>query len=79
MTQDCIILAREGTPVVILAAEYFKDEIRLLAKARGMPDLPRLIFPGRFEELPGEELKSQVREITPKVASILTAPAEVKE
>jgi hypothetical protein len=42
---DGIILARRGTPVVALVTEKFWEHGRLLAAARGMPDLPRVALP----------------------------------
>jgi hypothetical protein len=42
---DAIIIARSGIPAVALITERFAEQGRMIAAARGMPDLPQVRLP----------------------------------
>jgi hypothetical protein len=42
---DAIIIARSGIPTVALITSRFVEQGRLIAAARGMPDLPQVALP----------------------------------
>jgi hypothetical protein len=42
---DAIDIARSGVPAVALITDRFVDQGRMIAAARGMPDLPQVRLP----------------------------------
>ena len=56
---------------MVLAAEYFKEEIEHIAKGKGVPGLRRIIFPGRFEVLPKEQLRAEVIKAADEIVAML--------
>jgi hypothetical protein len=72
--RDVIEVARRGKPAVALVTQKFFDQGNFVAKAAGMPDVPRIMLPhptaGRGEAF----LSALAAELAPRILEALTNP-----
>ncbi len=78
MTLDCITLEKAGLPSVVIAAEFFREEVERLGKARGLPNLHKYIVPDDLEKLPAPELKKRVMSASEEIIGMLTSNLQGK-
>ncbi len=68
-------MVKRGLPTVILVNENFITETKVVAKSRGVPDLPYVVLPQNVAVLPKEELEAIARRIPEQIVAALLKPA----
>lgn len=70
------MLEEKGVPTVSFITEQFVALTQAITKARGMPDLPVIVFPHGIEHLQEDRIRALAEEAFDKVIGALTVSRE---
>jgi len=73
--RDGINLARRGVPAVALVTEEFLPQSVFVARAAGMPDIPRIILPHPVAGTGREAMRKVAESYVPAMLSALGRPS----
>jgi hypothetical protein len=73
--RDGINLARRGVPAVALVTEEFLPQSVFVARAAGMPDIPRIILPHPIAGTGREAMRKVAESYVPAMLSALGRPS----
>ena len=69
--RDGVFLARKGLPAIALVTEEFVEQGNFIARALGMPDVPRTVVEHPISGTGRENLQRVARELAPKLLAAL--------
>ena len=69
--RDGIAFARRGIPVVAFVTEDFREQGDFVARATGMPDIPRLLLPHPVAGTGKEAMRRLAERIGPTLVTAL--------
>ena len=67
-------MVKRGKPTVLLLNENFLVEAKIVARSRGVPDLPYVVFPHNLETLPIPDIKAAIDRVFPQIVNHLVKP-----
>ena len=73
--RDGAILAKAGLPVVAVVTEQFIDQAAFIARASGVPTVPRYVLPHPCSGTGEENLDRVAREAAPGILALLRGGA----
>ncbi len=76
--RDGINMARLGTPAVALVTSEFWEQGHFVARAAGMPDVPRIQLPHPIASSGRENMRRVAKELTSDIVAALTKAGSVR-
>lgn len=67
-----------GVPTVSFVSEDFRGLSNATAKGKRFPDLPIVVLPSLYGQLPEEEIRRDIRQRVPEVLAALTTDGKPK-
>ena len=62
-----------GIPTLSFLTEQFKGLGQITAKSRSLPDLPIIVLPHLYDQLPEDDIREDIRRRLPDILAALTA------